>query len=31
MAFVYRAERNINHSLNKNTQNTYPGEYFNNP
>jgi hypothetical protein len=31
MAFVYRAERNINHSLNKNTQNTFPGEYFNNP
>ena len=30
MAFVYRAERNINQSLNKNTQNTFPGEYFNN-
>ena len=31
MAFVYSVERNINHSLNKNTQNTFPGEYFNNP
>ena len=30
MAFVYRAERNLNNSLNKNTENTYPGEYFNN-
>ena len=30
MAFVYRAERNINYSLNKNTENTFPGEYFNN-
>ena len=30
MAFVYRAERNMNNSFNKNTQNTFPGEYFNN-
>ena len=29
MAFVYRSERNLNNSLNKNTGNTYPGEYFN--
>ena len=30
MAFVYRAERHINKSLNKNVGNTFPGEYFNN-
>ena len=29
MAFVYRAERNMNNGLNKNTGNTFPGEYFN--
>ena len=29
MAFVYRAERNLNNILNKNVGNTYPGEYFN--
>ena len=29
MAFVYRSERNLNNSLNKNSGNTYPGEYFN--
>ena len=29
MAFVYRAERNLNNGLNKNTGNTFPGEYFN--
>ena len=30
MAFVYRSERNMNNSLNKNSGNTFPGEYFNN-
>ena len=30
MAFVYRSERNMNNSLNKNNGNTFPGEYFNN-
>ena len=29
MAFVYRAERNLNNGLIKNVGNTYPGEYFN--
>ena len=30
MAFVYRAERNLNNELNRNTgNNTFPGEYFN--
>ena len=29
MAFVYRAERNINKISNQNTGNTFPGEYFN--